>query len=194
MNHNDKDRFVDELLDASLRRYQSEEPPAGLEDRILANVRARDRAAPRRRWVWAWAFAASAAVLIVAVVVLRFTSRPAPRTATVSLAPQTVAPKAETPKMVAVAPPMSRIPGSPPRAPRIPAPVFRRPEQFPTPSPLSEQEQLLLAFVSQGPRSELSALAIRDVKIDPLEIPELKVAMIEIEKLSKSEESTKEGP
>ena len=188
------DKFLEELLEASLKRYRSEEPRAGLENRILANVQASDRALESRRWVWAWALAASAAVLIVAVVVLRFTSRPAPRTGTFSPAMQAVAPKAETPQVVAGAPPVTRVPRKPSRRPRPAAANLRRPEQFPTPSPLSEQEQLLLAFVSQGPRSELSALAIRDVKIDPLEIPELKVAMIEIEKLSKSEESTKEGP
>jgi len=171
--------FVGELLEASLKRLRSEEPRAGLESRILASVRSSDYAAQPRRWVWAWALAVSAAALIVAVVVLRFTSRPAPRTATVSPAVQAVAPKAETPKAVAVALPMSRVPGRPVRPSRSLAPEFRRPEQFPTPSPLTEQEKLLLRYVRgippSGPR-ELGDLAgAQDLKLSELFIPDLDV-------------------
>ena len=184
MDPNDKDRFVDDLLDASLLCYRSEEPRAGLENRILANVRASDRALQPHRWVWAWTLAASAAVLIVAVVVLRFTSRPASRTATTLPALQTIAPKTETPKVVAVAPPVTRIPRTPSQRPQTATAKLRRPEQFPTPAPLSEVERLMLAYLAQTPKSELSTPTVRDAKMEPLEIPEIKIAKIEIKELS----------
>jgi len=186
MDPNDKDRFVDDLLDASLRRYRSEEPRAGLENRILANVRASDRALQPRRWVWAWTLAASATVLILAVVVLRFTSRPASRTAGTLPALQTIAPKPEPQKMVAVAPWVSHIPGRPVRALRSPAPESRRPEQFPTPSPLSEQEKLLLRYVESMPLPEL-AIQTGTKQTEQLSIPKLRIAALEIKPLAESE-------
>lgn len=192
MDDKNNHKFVEELLEASLKRYRSEEPPAGLENRILANARASDRAAQRRRWVWAWALAASTAVLIIAVVVLHFTSRPAPRTATVTRAPQTVAPKAETPKVVAVAPSVARVPGRPVRTLRRPSPEFRRPEQFPTPSPLTEQERLLLQYVSATPPSVLVAQANQSREDQDLSIPELTIAALEpIKPVSESDKGPK---
>ena len=64
----------------------------------------------------------------------------------------------------------------------------RRPEQFPTPAPLSEEERLLLAYASQLPISELDNLMNQNPKIEPLEIPGIKIARIEIEELPKSNE------
>lgn len=186
MDDKNNHKFVEELLEASLKRYRSEAPRAGLENRILAGVQASDHAAQRRRWVWV--LAASAAALIVAVVVLRFTSRPAPRIATVSPAPQTVAPRTETPKVVAVAPPVTHVPRQLSQPPRAATARLNRPEQFPTPSPLTEQEKLLLAYVASAPRSELSTPVVGDQRIEPLQFPEIKIARIEIKELPKSNE------
>jgi len=177
MNPNDKDRFAEELLDASLRRYRIEEPRPGLEARILASLRANEQAV--RPKVWVWALVASAAMLTIAVVFLLLSSRLASRTTTVSPAPQAVAPKAETPKVVAVAPPMSRVPGRPVRPSRSLAPEFRRPEQFPTPSPLTEQEKLLLRYVRGipplGPRELEDLAGAQHLKLSELFIPDLDV-------------------
>jgi len=177
-------KFVEELLEASLKRYRSEAPRAGLENRILAGVQASDRAAQRRRWVWV--LAASAAALIVAVVVLRFTSRPARRTATVSPAPQAVAPKTEPPRVVAVAPPVTRVPRKPSQRPRPVTAELRRPEQFPTPSPLTEQEKLLLLYLQTTPASELAATAT-EKPIQDLKISQLAFAPLEIKPLPEAE-------
>lgn len=177
MADKDHDKFVEGLLEASLKRYRSEEPRAGLENRILANVRGSDHALQPRRWVWA--LAASAVVLLVAIVVLRFTSRPAPRTATVSPAVQSVTPKVETPKMVAVAPPISSVPRRPGQRPQTTTARLRRPEQFPTPAPMTGQEKLLLLYVQSTPASELAATTteepIQDLKISPLAFAPLEI-------------------
>ena len=69
--HDDKrDQFVDQLLDASLRQYRGEEPRSGLEMRILASIRTRERAARVRGL--GWAVAACAGILAVIAVTLHF--------------------------------------------------------------------------------------------------------------------------
>jgi len=177
MNASDRDRFVDELLEASLRRYRSEEPRAGLEARILAGVRASEDASQRP--TWAWALGVTGAALAVIVIVLAMPRRqPVPG----HLPMPVVAVKPEAP---AIGP---RAVSAPPKAirrgPRA-ALAPRRPEQFPTPAPLSEEEKLLLAYASQVPISELDNLINQNPKIEPVEIPELKIPRIEIEGLPK---------
>jgi len=62
---------LDRTLDAALAKYISAEPRAGLEDRILVNLRAAETQAEYRAW-WMWGFAAALAVmLVIAVVGLR---------------------------------------------------------------------------------------------------------------------------
>jgi len=185
MNANDKDRFVDELLDASLRQYRSEEPRSGLETRILAGARASERAAqPRGTWMWVLG-AATAGLAVVAVIL----SLPRPRPA---LAPS-AAPRAAT------------KPASPPIAPRAAATVpmtvrggsrvtvaARRPEQFPTPTPLSQEERLLLLYVKTADESGLAAQANQSREDVGSEIPKLSIAALDpIKPLSESEQETR---
>jgi hypothetical protein len=47
-SNDQRDQFVDELLEASLKRYSGEGPRSGLETRILAGLRTRERTARRR--------------------------------------------------------------------------------------------------------------------------------------------------
>ena len=194
----DKNGFIDELLDASLRRYASDEPRAGLENRILANVRAADHAA-RRRSVWVWAIAASAAALVI-VAVESYISyyQPVPVRAPAPVAttnpgpiptPQiNVASQTETAKPGAAAKrTLAQRHGVTERNQQDLA-LARRPEQFPTPAPLSEQEKLLLAYVALSSKSDLSTPVVHDPVIEPLQIPEIKIARIEIKELPKLSE------
>ena len=73
MEGGEHNRFVDELLEAALARYRSTEPRPGLEERVLANLRASPRPAPWLRWTWLPA--ATAAALAIAVVVLSLVHR-----------------------------------------------------------------------------------------------------------------------
>lgn len=71
MENNERDRKLDQWLDEALSQYSAAEPRIGLEQRVMAHVRAEQEAhAGRRNW-WRWmpAFAAIAAVLIVMVAV-----------------------------------------------------------------------------------------------------------------------------
>jgi len=72
VHDNKPDQFVDELLDASLKRYGAGDPRAGLEMRLLAGVRGRQGAARRRRLVWALAVCAG---MLAAVVFLLHSAR-----------------------------------------------------------------------------------------------------------------------
>ncbi|HEV3513324.1 MAG TPA: hypothetical protein VGS05_16565 [Candidatus Sulfotelmatobacter sp.] len=59
------DRF-DRILDAELAKYATAEPRAGLEERVLANLRSDGSRALNRAW-WRWASAAAVAVVLVAL-------------------------------------------------------------------------------------------------------------------------------
>ena len=156
--------FVDELLDAALSRYAASEPRAGLEERLLAELRARP--APPPAWGWpaaaGWQAAAVAAVVVALVAGLfYFTRQPAPE-------PVPVAP----------------IPEGPPAAKRTAAARVERVatsprrEQFPSAAPLSEQERLLLRYAQQAPPEQLVAARLGDgklaaLRIEPVRIPPL---------------------
>ena len=176
------ERFVDELLDASLQRYRSEDPRAGWENRVLAKVQAADRVA-RQRGAWVWALgAATGAVILLAVATFFSHRKPAPVPA-----PQAVsypAPLPIGPAPVSVQPTLRR------HTPRLTA-AARRPEQFPTPAPLSEQEKLLLLYVNSAAAQEMAAEGEND-GIEPLIIPKLKIAALEIKPLSLSDDGNQD--
>ena len=51
---------LNRALDSALARYRAVEPREGLEERILANVRAADTRSMQRTW-WHWGFTAALA-------------------------------------------------------------------------------------------------------------------------------------
>ncbi|MGH9863658.1 MAG: hypothetical protein ACRD35_09580 [Candidatus Acidiferrales bacterium] len=213
-NDNKRDAFLDQLLDAALARYAQVEPRPGLEERLLAGVRAEPSRPLWLRWAWLPAAAGGLALLLAGVFFLserRETARPAPPVARTAEAPTAVAPSTIAKETAPVAP--AKVKPSPPRplaaraaeaptavapstiaketAPVAPAKMTprttrpataslaalpRRPE-FPSSSPLSEQEQLLLRYVQRTPREELLTAALRDplqpLAIEPLVIPPL---------------------
>lgn len=114
MENNERDRKLDQWLDEALSQYSAAEPRLGLEQRVLASVRAEERAQTGRRSWWRWmpAFAAIAAVLIVMVAVRPYwEQKEAPKQlaketiATYSAPSPNAAPTAEapTPKSFALA-------------------------------------------------------------------------------------------
>ena len=148
-----KRQEIDDLLDAALKDYSAVEPRSGLEGRVLARLQAeRERPAIRAGWWLAAAAAATASVLTIAVI------RPAPQPAppaSVATIPHPPIVRRATP------PPVSQGTRNPNSLPdgrrtvsnnhpldtkaRAEAPPKR--DQFPSPTPLSEQEQMLALFV-----------------------------------------------
>ncbi len=71
---------LDLILDAALAKYAAVEPRAGLEQRILAHLRAESARLPHRSW-WQWSAAVAVALLLAFVLVLAWRSNRAARLA-----------------------------------------------------------------------------------------------------------------
>lgn len=189
---NVNDDFLDKLLDATLERARDAEPRPGLEGRVMGRLRA-ERAAGSQ-FACKWRLVAGLAALVVIVLTARFmlrsgsTARPHPAPAWVSQsrAPAVTSPaRATGPKPAAEPQPAGRpnrrsTPHHQPRVGRRRGSVHlasAEPKQFPSPSPLSEEERLLLhakdappsVLVAWGGNDVAGNLQIRDLDIPPLE-------------------------
>ena len=183
MSENERNHEVDKLLDAGLARYSSAEPRPGLENRILAGLRAQPQPSRWLDWRWAGALAtAAAAVLVLAVFFLRqpLPEPPPPSIATVPALPPTVpAPPVSQPP--AAAKPATRRTQTQVQQARAEDP---RLDTFPAPAPLSEQERLLLLFARQTPKEAVLMAQARNRPTEPLGV----VPLQPIEKLVKKTE------
>jgi hypothetical protein len=159
MDPSERERDVDQWLESALSHYGKAEARTGLESRILANLQAeRSRIATRRRWWWAAGTAtALAAILAVVWVGGRGRESNPPSTAGASMATGREAARGSI---------------QPRPAPQVPHPasevaqrrtanrlvrdlaVVRPPKlaQFPSPQPLSEQEKILVSYVTKYPK------------------------------------------
>jgi hypothetical protein len=160
MAEQDKEQKLDELLDSMLREYSAVEPRPGLETRILANLKS--SRAERKPWfpisALAWSGAAVAAVLLVvlALHLARLAVQPTPaRVEAVKASPVQPAPV----KVVGSHETERRQARTIHHAHKHDAQklVDNRPDVFPTPTPLSEQEQLLMRYLAGTPKAELIA-------------------------------------
>jgi hypothetical protein len=160
------DPFVESRIDAALRSYA--EPPAMASDprTAAAAILERARQSRRRRSWWLWGIpvgAAAAALVIVLVWSLRPPSAPNLARTAVPL-PESASPHAMPP----------RTAPSPLRSVRQPAHRLRShaaplPEQavFPTPAPLSHQEQALVVFTRVAPPAVRKAVIDEQIRFDP---------------------------
>ena len=141
---------LDHELDAALAKYAAVEPRAGLEERVLANLRTAPAEAPGHAW-WRWgAMAAFAAVLLVAIALAWRSGKPShPEVARHPFpAPQVVSnghqngvhPHVSHPRRTAAHHAQLLVVAA---APRL--------DQFPSPLPLSEQERILASYVATYP-------------------------------------------
>jgi len=164
MNREEHERMVDRVLNEALAP-QEIEPRAGLEQRILANLRAQPE--PRPWWRWPWVPAVVAVVIALAVglrmtdltppvkppvVVERQPSiAPAPKIAPAPAVRAHVRPRLGSPATLVIA--ASVTPPEPPRQ-----------DVFPSPEPLSEQERLFYQFVRQSPREAVQVAQMQAVE------------------------------
>jgi len=157
-DRSDQDR-LDQWLDTALRELGNAEPRMGLESRILANVTAeRERAGIRRRW---WGFGSVGAVAAVAMVVWlgheNNRSKPVRNVAgnTTSATQRTREGNAESEVKRRVMEATAQRRTRPHNATAVDVAAAPRLSQFPSPRPLSEQEQLLLRYVTEAPSEAL---------------------------------------
>jgi len=163
MADQEKGKRMDEMLDSLLASYSSAEPRPGLEKRILANLQgAAGNKSPAGWWnfKWLWAGMVTAAIIVAAVlisgrhrveppthVIVRTSPAPQPE-----IQPHAPAVRNET---VRIRP---RKPSTvPTRRQNAALALNERPAVFPTPTPLSEQEKLLLSYLAGTPREEVIA-------------------------------------
>ncbi len=174
MAEQNKERQLDQVLESLLACYSDEQPRPGLETRLLANLRAQAEQQKSSGWRWQWVFAvagtAALVVLVALVVHLRHTSPVIPQNANKVIKP-VVQPQKQAPTVTQV--------GDRPQKPFIhsspnivvkrqnePAQLAeQRQEVFPTPTPLSDQEKLLLRYMARTPREEIVAQSRPDEDI-----------------------------
>lgn len=165
MADQEKDKHLDALLDSLLSQYSDVEPRPGLETRILAAVEhAGTRSASlwwKARWIWMGAAAASVAALIIALAILLTSHTRQDQGSPVV--------NSNAPSQPLIPPSSHRIEPEHHDIATVPAGHHIRSMQdtatatelrrdvFPTPVPLSNQEKLVLRYLSGTPRAELVA-------------------------------------
>jgi hypothetical protein len=159
MTNGKQDEF-DRMLDAALAKYAAVEPRTGLEERVLANLRAEQARVPDHAWWRRGAIAAVAAVIVVAVALSLRPDKPS-RPFVGNHPPTPIqAPKERGTEIIAIAhrsgtrparPSTARKPAMHPSPPEVAIARAPKLEQFPSPHPLSEQEKLLQNYVAENP-------------------------------------------
>lgn len=154
---------LDRLLDSLLSNYSRENPRPGLETRIRASLEAAAVRKPRWFLNWKWAGAAVTAA-IAAALMLYFGHSPAgPIPSRQELVQKQLVPQPATTVKDHTTRPAARAAAhhqlSKSKVLQI---ADDRPDVFPTPTPLSEQEKLLLRYMATTPRQEIVAQARPD--------------------------------
>lgn len=171
---------LDRVLDAALAKYAAVEPRTGLEERVLAHLRAEPLPSRHAWWQWGLAGAVSA-IAIVAILAWRSTrvSHPVianhPPARIQQPSPQETNPVPDAATKVAVA---KHAPLRRPAARRATvAAVAATPklDQFPSPQPLSSEELALARYVQEFPE-EAMRIAKTQAEYD-LEMQKMKDAI-----------------
>jgi len=154
---------LDNLIDGALATYSSAEPLGGIEQRVLDRVRL--AGTRRRRWRWTLVLAAPAVAAVLLVILA-----PKPEPVPVALVAPRPAPIAlPTPPVVAPAPRLVAKVRRPVRAPEPP-----KRDLFPTISPLTGEERLLVQLAQASPQL-LLARPVAEIEIKPIQIAPLQI-------------------
>jgi hypothetical protein len=182
---NQKQDELDRMLDAALTKYAAVEPRTGLEERVLATLRAAHAHVSDRAW---WRWGAIAAVVAVFLVTLALTRRsdkqPHPVVAN-RPGVATQPPKERTMQTVSNAQSSGVRPVRirPDAARKVAAPLapptlaIARPpklDQFPSPQPLSEQERILQSYVAENPEQAVLLARARTEALRQDQLEEMK--------------------
>lgn len=178
MDPTEQERDLNQWLESALSQYGKGEPRAGLESRVLANLEAeRSRIASRRRWWWAAGTVTVAATAAIALAVWLGHGNRARNPDGVGTMARHDAGGGDRPAVSPEVHPAARQPVE-----QLAKKALRRPstmrmartpevadaarlEQFPAPTPLSDQEKLLARYVQQFPqRAALMARAQTDLR------------------------------
>lgn len=166
-------RGVERWLDDALAEYAKVEPRTGLEGRVLARLAAEQERSSRSLWWGAFALSTAAALALVLFWLGSVDRKFIPQ---VPVAKVAVGPKAGPTRGTGTSAGTKAVEDGRPRPPRQKANVqpkaLPRLEQFPSPTPLTDQEKMLALYVREFPaRAALMARAQTDLhKQDELEM------------------------
>ena len=177
---------LDTLLDQALASYVDQEPDPALRTRILACATEAEPS-PKRLWLLAPAAACAAAILIALFLhPLARSPRPVPATepaiASVSQSPAAVP---ATPRQMIR--PRAVLTARRTRRSEHAAPA--RTSSFPSPSPLTAEESILLNFAASHPKQARQVLATAAVDRAPLDTKPLSIEPVHIAALSEPNET-----
>jgi hypothetical protein len=171
MTTNDKTRMVDRWLDEGLKQYAQVMSREGLENRILANLRTQPHTSV---YYWRW-MPVLAGMIVIASLAIVWPKQAQPVIKTAEVLPQPVHVITPVPRIA-----QKNRSNSPPHvavksaqaSTNVVAPKL---DQFPSPRPLSQQEELLLAYVRQVPKEELKLTMRTDIQVEPLSVKNLDI-------------------
>jgi hypothetical protein len=152
MNLDDKNRIADQWLDAAIKQYASPEPDSGLEERIRRNLRT---SVPEKKTGWQWWtpwVVATATALLVGGILIHKPHRDDNHAAVKNTSVPITAAQSQAASLALA------VVTSSARAEKKSHPAFAEiaqpqwPDQFPSPRPLSRQEQLLADYVRERPQ------------------------------------------
>lgn len=176
-NRNQDD--LDRALDAALAKYAAE-PRAGLEERVLANLRAETARESVRAW-WQWSVLAALAAAAVIAVALSWRTGSHRATPVAVTTPATQAASTQVARSGEQSGVRLKAARGTRRTPKhhaavvVPVAAPPRLDQFPSPQPLSEQEKLLRAFVAENPERAVLIARARSEQLRQDELEELKM-------------------
>ena len=165
MSEQDKNSDLDNLLDSLLASYSDAQPRPGLETRIMAQLRTETARKKSNRWSLSWMWTGAAATILALAVVLMIYREPvvAPPPPLVLPADWSLLNNSGSafarPSHITVA---TRRPIKEQRREKMAVAADTRPDVFPTPAPLSDQEKLLLRYLARTPRNEIAAQSHAD--------------------------------
>jgi hypothetical protein len=193
-----KDGEIDQWLDSALRQYAKSAPRAGLEARVLANLRAEHTlSAQRTRWWWRFGTAAAFAAIVIGIWIGEGNRQ---KSAT-KMAVIATAPREETRRQEIQGEPQAKVvtrisPSRPERTtrnarandihPNLGSASQPKLEQFPSRRNWSEEESLLVLRLNKQPseaalfeatptRAEVD-LSIGSLEIRPIQIPDIEIS------------------
>lgn len=147
-------------LDAALAKYSDVEPRAGLEDRVLANLRAERTQVSDRLW-WRWSIAGALAAVVVAALALPWKSGKPSHPAVAMHPPGATQTTKEPATQVVSSTDRNGVRPSAPNParnimahrshPTVALAAQPKLDQFPSAQPPSEQDLALRKYVSQFP-------------------------------------------
>ncbi len=164
---------LERWLDSALRQYGAAEPRAGLEERVLARMRV-EQESERHSWSWGLTLGLATAVAIMAgiLAVEQVREVPPPTARVAGTPPITRTPVGEmTFLRHGTQARNSEAGGGSRRSVETAESSLPRKDQFPSPAPLSEQEQMLARYVREHHQQAiLEARALTEMKrLDALE-------------------------